>query len=103
MNPIIHPGILLSIAGPLSSDLQNGIQQFFQLFGELLAYLMDAPSMAWAAIAESFGISLSGYGEAIPLILVISLGLTGLVSYTVISVSRDISESASPAELMEEA
>ncbi len=89
------------IVSSLSSDLQNGITQFFSLFGQFIAYLIDAPTNAWAQIAQNFGYAFQPYGELIPIMLVIVLAITAIIVIIILQISHTIEEGANPTELME--
>ncbi len=95
--------IIFGIAGSLSQDLQSGIQQFFQLFAQFLVYLMNAPTNAWTSVTQIVGIEISGYGDFVPVMLVIVLGITAITAYTILSISHTIEQGASAESLMEEA
>ncbi|MEM4067897.1 MAG: hypothetical protein QXV17_13665 [Candidatus Micrarchaeaceae archaeon] len=97
----IFPFTVYDIVGSLISDLQNGITQFFSLFGQFIAYLIDAPTIAWAQVTQNFGYAFQPYGTLIPIILVVVLAITAIVVIIILQISHTIEEGANPEALME--
>lgn len=94
--------IALGISSTLASDLQQVIQQLFQLFGEFVSYIMNAPAIGWWTLSLGFANAVEQDGNLIPIVLTIVFGITGMIAYTVLSISKSIEEFASPEFLMEE-
>ncbi|MEM4067969.1 MAG: hypothetical protein QXV17_14035 [Candidatus Micrarchaeaceae archaeon] len=96
----IFPFTIYSIVGSLTADLQNGITQFFSLFGQFIAYLIDAPTTAWAQITEDFGYSFASYGVMIPIMLVVVLAITAMVVIIILQISKTVEEGGNVENLM---
>ena len=86
---------------PSLDILSNGISNAFQLFGQFISYLINFPTSSWAYIAMIFANHINGYGKFILPMMVIILGITFLVAYTVISTARTVDNDMDIGALME--
>ncbi len=86
----------------LSLDiLSGGITNAFGLFGQFISYLINLPTAAWAYVAMVFANAISQYNDLIFPMLIIVLGVTFLIAYTIISTARTVDSDVNIGALME--
>jgi len=82
------------------SIVQAFVVQVFNMFMQLLDYLIVAPGNTFNQIMTTWGQSFANFGILIPVIFVIIIGITGAIVYTFITMGKDISESMNVTDMI---
>lgn len=76
------------------------ILQIFSMFSQLVNYLITAPGDTFYQVMFNWGQSFKAYGILIPVVFVTVLGITGVLAYTLVVMSKDIEKSVNVTELI---
>lgn len=78
----------LGLTGILTNSNTGLIPQLFSMFGQLINYILVAPTAAIGSILNTWGQSFFHYGLVIPIIFTFVLIMTGLAVTFILQVSR---------------
>jgi len=78
--------------------LSQFLSQIFNMFSQMVQYVIEAPGNSFNTIMENWGQSFSSYGIIIPVVFVIIVGITGAIIYTFIEMNKSIDDAMNAPE-----
>jgi hypothetical protein len=79
--------------------ITSGILAVFSMFSQLIEYMASAPGYTMYLVLTNWGLSFKNFGIFIPLVFIMTLGITGVVAYTLIEMAESMNDIMDVANL----
>jgi len=80
--------------------LSQFLSQIFNMFNQMVQYVIEAPGNSFNTIMQNWGQSFSSYGIIIPVVFVIIVGITGAIIYTFLEMNKSIDDAMNVPEMI---
>lgn len=80
--------------------LSQFLSQIFNMFNQMVQYIIEAPGNSFNTIMQNWGQSFSSYGIIIPVVFVIIVGITGAIIYTFLEMNKSIDDAMNVPEMI---